>query len=263
MPNIDFLAILGFFCIFAFVVILLDIFLPGRKALPPPGTKTKEFGLLVVEYARALFPVILIVLLLRSFVAQPYRVPTGSLEPTIMPGDFILVTQYSYGLRTPLWNKEFLHLDEPKVGQIALFHWPVNTNITFVKRVIGVPGDRISYINKVFYINGKEAKQTYIGNAQMLKDEGGYVPAKEYEETINGIKHFIYVDPKLPPQNFTNLLVPKGEYFMSGDNRDASNDSRSWGFVPENLLIGEARMVFFSWNKEAKKPRWDRIGNKL
>ena len=106
---------------------------------------------LLVDYSRSFFPVLIIVFLLRSFVIQPYRVPTGSLEPTIMPGDFILVKQYEYGLRMPVWHTKVLPISEPKRGQIALFHDPVNPSLNFVKRVVGVPGDDISYINKVFF----------------------------------------------------------------------------------------------------------------
>jgi len=219
-----------------------------------------------VEYARSFFPVLLLVLLIRSFAFQPYRVPTGSLEPTIMPGDFILVNQYDYGLRLPVWHTKFYKTGEPKVGQIGLFRFPVNPKVTFVKRVIGVPGDHISYINKVLYINGKKQPQVFIKEAS--DEEGPFnIKVKLYEETLNGVKHDILVNPERPTLDFYNIVVPKGEYFMMGDNRDDSEDSRYWGFVPENDFIGKALFVWFSWNSHTdsitKKIRWDRIGTSL
>ena len=207
-------------------------------------------------------------------MVQPYRVPTGSLEPTVIPGDLILVNQFAYGLRMPVWMKTLVSIGEPKKGQIALFYWPVNPRITFVKRVIGVPGDHISYINKVLTINGKKATQKFIGYS--TDTNGGPTwRVAIYEENLNGVKHKIYVCPKgsvncpsdSRPHNFYNLVVPKGEYFMMGDNRDNSDDSRDWGFVPERNLIGKALFVWMSWDSSAKnwtkKIRWSRIGTKL
>jgi signal peptidase I len=221
----------------------------------------------IIDYARSFFPVFLIVLLIRSFVVQPYRVPTGSLEPTIMPGDFILVNQYEYGLKLPVWGTKIVKLSEPKRGQIALFHFPVNHRITFVKRVVGVPGDRISYIDKVFYINGKKQSQKFVGWATDRVGAGAPFRVKVYQENLGGVKHKIYIEPNRPATNFYNLKVPKGEYFMVGDNRDNSDDSRYWGFVKQKDFIGKALFVWLSWDSYAKswlhKIRWDRIGTGL
>src|SRR3990167_4263251 len=140
----DFLNILTLLTIFAGVICLVDTIWRARRKTPPSQEKIKHP--VIIDYARSFFPVLLIVLIVRSLLFQPYRVPTGSLEPTIMPGDFILVNQYDYGLRLPLWNKVFFPIGSPQTGQIALFRWPVNPAVTFVKRVIGMPGDRISYI---------------------------------------------------------------------------------------------------------------------
>lgn len=273
--SIDFPIILLLLTIFSGVVALVDSIYCSWKKWKGQGEQISERKPILIEYARAFFPVLLIVFLIRSFLIQPYRVPTGSLEPTIMPGDFILVNQYDYGLHFPVWNKKILSVGEPKTGQIALFFWPVNKKVTFVKRVIGVPGDRISYIDKVLYINGKKAKQKFIGYA--TEKNGPGQPSWKvavYQENLNGVKHNIYVCPKSSTNcpnpgahNFYNLVVPKGKYFMMGDNRDNSDDSRDWGFVPEQNFIGKALYIWMSWDPMQanifKKIRWDRIGIKL
>lgn len=222
---------------------------------------------IIIEYSRAFFPVLLAVFLIRSFVAQPYRVPTGSLEPTVMPGDFIFVNQYDYGLRFPVWNKKIVSIGEPQTGQIALFYYPVDHRFNFVKRVIGVPGDKISYIDKVLYINGKKQPQQYLGEVTRFNDFGQLVTYQKYEENLNGVKHNILVIASYPAINFYNLAVPKGEYFMMGDNRDESDDSRFWGFVPEHDFIGRALFVWMNLDSHATRVLdyigWKRIGTKL
>ena len=147
--SFDFPAILMILAVFTGVVTLADIIYCAFKKRQGKSHEVAEKKPIVIDYARAFFPVFIIVLLIRSFIAQPYRVPTGSLEPTIIPGDLILVSQFAYGLRLPVWHTKLLATNEPKTGQITLFRWPVNPKVTFVKRVIGVPGDKISYINKV------------------------------------------------------------------------------------------------------------------
>lgn len=254
--------------VFSGVIVLVDwLLLRQRRKRENNSNLGRGDQPLVIEYARSFFPVLLVVLVIRSFIAQPYRVPTGSLEPTVMPGDFILVTQYNYGLHFPVWHWTLLNTGEPKRGQVALFHYPVNPHITFVKRVIGVPGDHISYINKVLYINGKKIKQTFVKRAKELGSVGHRANVKAYQETINGVTHQLYVRPDQPARNFYNLVVPKGMYFMMGDNRDDSDDSRFWGFVSASAFIGEGQMVLFSWDSRAPhfwdKIRWDRMGDSL
>ena len=222
---------------------------------------------MVIEYSRAFFPVLLLVFCIRSFLIQPYRVPTGSLEPTVKPGDFIVVNQYDYGFRLPVWNKKIISVGEPQRGQIALFPYPVNPSFTFVKRVIGLPGDHISYINKTLYINGIKQPKKFIKDVTQLNDFNQLVTYQIYREDLNGVKHDILVRPDAPVINFYNLVVPKNEYFMMGDNRDESDDSRSWGFVHENTLIGHALYIWMSWNSNAAHwyddIRWNRVGNKI
>lgn len=263
--TFDFPLILTALMVFTGVVSLVDIiYLAIRRRVCPNCPRRKEP--LAIEYARAFFPVFLIVLLLRSFVAQPYRVPTGSLSPTVLPGDLIFVTQYNYGVKWPVWNATLKKTGSPQRGQIGLFYYPVNHDLTFVKRVVGMPGDTISYINKTFYINGKEQTQTYLGSAIDSNGYGAGWPVKVYRENLDGVEHKIYINPKRPGQDFYNLKIPQGQYLMIGDNRDNSDDSRSWGVVPESAFIGRARLIWMSWDSQQSlfnKIRWGRIGQGL
>lgn len=225
------------------VIFFLDLLVlaPRRKRLVLEPSPT-------IECIKSLFPVLLIVLVIRSFLVQPYRVPTGSLEPTIMPGDFILVNQFSYGLHLPLLNKKIVEIGEPKRGDIALFEFPKNRAVVYVKRVIGLPGDYIEYTNKKLYINGKPAPQKAI--------PGG----DKKTENLSGVSHEILIDPNKNRGQDFYLVVPDGQYFMMGDNRDNSYDSRYWGFVPEENLVGKAMVIWFSWDSEKYRVCWERIG---
>lgn len=259
MRIFDFLNILALLTIFSGVITVVDWLLRRRKQSSGDAEKCSLF----VEYARSFFPVFLIVLIIRAFLFQPYRVPTGSLEPSVMPGDLIFVTQFNYGLKIPLWDKTIVNIGLPERGQIALFRWPVNPKLTFVKRVIGLPGDHISYINKVFTINGKEAKQTFAGDFQEDLGNGQFRAVKRYLENLNGIQHYILVNPLNPGTNFKDLVVPKGMYMMIGDNRDDSDDSRDWGFVSQHDFIGRALMVWFNIQFSPFSVNWHRIGTRL
>ncbi len=220
----------------------------------------------LVEYSRSFFPIFLIVLIIRSFLVQPYQVPTGSLEPTILPGEFLFANQYQFGLRFPVWRNSLIAINGAERGQIFLFHDPVNPQVILIKRLIGMPGDKISYINKVLYINGKEMTQKKLGNAYDIEGNTD-LPVEKYQENLDGVIHNILINPKVPAQNFYNLTVPKGYYFAMGDNRDNSDDSRYWGFVPEHNLIGKGMIIWLSWNSDAAhwydKIRWHRIGTIL
>lgn len=222
---------------------------------------------LVIDYARSFFPVLLLVFVIRSFIAQPYRVPTGSLKPTVLPGDFIFVNQFHYGVRLPIWDKKLFNVGEPTYGQIALFPYPVDDEFTFVKRVIGLPGDHISYIDKTLYINGVKQPTTFIADVTEQNDSGQLVTYEKYQEDLRGVKHDIYLRADAPNNNFYNMVVPSDEYFMMGDNRDESDDSRYWGFIREQNLIGHALFIWMSWDANAghwyDSIRWNRIGNKL
>ena len=210
----------------------------------------------IIEYSRSFFPVFLLVLLLRSFLFEPFRIPSGSLAPTLLVGDFIAVNKFAYGLRLPIIEKKILAIRQPKVGEIAVFRWPPNPGYDFIKRVIGVPGDTISYHNKKLKINGKEMPQTFIG---YITDESSGQPVAEYSENLNGIEHHIYIRPEIRADDF-DIIVPAGYYFMMGDNRDNSADSRFWGFVADSYLRGKAVLVWMSWNSNTYSIRWTKIG---
>lgn len=239
--------------LFSGIVTLLDKFFFAKK-------RDKETKIpLIIDYSRSFFPVLLLVLVLRSFLVEPYRIPSGSLKPTLQTGDFIVVNKFIYGLRWPVWHKKFFAIKEPERGDLIVFRLPPNPSIDYIKRVIGVPGDHIVYKNKILTINGKTMPQKFVTYA--LENEPGYGSWKveEFKENLDGVKHDIYVRPDVSATDF-DVIVPEGNYFAMGDNRDNSLDSRAWGFVPEENLIGQAFCVLVSWNGETDSIRWDRIG---
>lgn len=237
------------------VISAVDVFVFAKKR-KAAGTEPSK----IVEYSRSFFLPLLAVWLIRSFVIQPYRVPTGSLEPTVMPGDFIAVKQYAYGLRLPVVRKKIVKIGEPKRGDIALFFWPVNEKYRFVKRVVGVPGDHLVYKDKTLTINGQEIKKTFVDDT--MSEEPGEAPSlvKHYQEDLFGVKHDIFVRPDRNDNRVFDVNVPAGHYFMMGDNRDDSDDSRYWGLVPEENFIGQAFGVWMSWDSNKRWFRFDRIG---
>jgi signal peptidase I len=212
-----------------------------------------------IEYGHSFFPILLIVLLLRSFLIEPFRIPSGSLEPTLLPGDFVAANKFTYGLRLPVSHTKILALGEPQKGDIAIFRDPTDASLDLIKRTIGTPGDKISYIDKVLYINGVKQPQKDLGPATDYDQDGNPIAVEKYEETFNGIKHNIYINLAIPAKDFT-VIVPQDSYFMMGDNRDDSLDSRYWGFMPEQNLIGKAFLIWFSWGGSENGVRFHRIG---
>lgn len=210
----------------------------------------------IIEYSRSFFPVFVMVLLLRSFFLEPFRIPSGSLEPTLKVGDFVAVNKFVYGLRLPVWEKKIIPIASPKSGDVAVFRWPPNPSYDYIKRVIGVGGDKISYHNKILSINGKEMPQKFI---EYTTDESSDKPVAKYRENLNGIEHDIYLRTESPAEDF-EVTVPAGSYFMMGDNRDDSADSRFWGFVEDKYLRGKAFLVWLSWNSKTANLRWSKIG---
>ena len=200
---------------------------------------------ILVEYSRFLFPVVLIVLVLRSFIAEPFRIPTGSMIPTLHVGDFILVNKFAYGIRLPVMHNKVIDLGQPERGDVIVFRYPENPSIDYIKRVVGVPGDKIAYYNKVLYINDKPAKLEFKEHTSETQ--------KVYRENMAGIEHDIMIDMSRFDSDF-QITIPKNKYFVLGDNRDNSRDSRYWGFVPDENLVGKAFFVWMSW------PSMSRIG---
>lgn len=256
--NIDFPLILMAAVLIAGLISLIDILFFAKKRKQNNGKMS-----LLVEYSRSFFPVLLLVLIIRSFLFQPYRVPTGSLEPTVLPGDFIAVNQYAYGLRLPVLGTKILSINEPKKGDIALFYWPVDPKMIFVKRVVGTPGDKLEYKNKILYVNGEEMKQTPLGMAENIEPGRKPIPVEKRRENLVGVEHDIFVLKEGGWTGEGKYEVPEGYYFMMGDNRDFSDDSRAWGLVPDSALIGKAFGIILSWDSNNTNIRWNRSFNSL
>ena len=211
-----------------------------------------------LDWTAGLFPVILIVFLLRSFLFEPFKIPSGSMVPTLLVGDLILVNKYHYGVRLPVINKKIIELNKPQRGDVMVFRYPANPSIDYIKRVVGVPGDEVSYRNQRLYLNGQQVETTALPE---FYDDDSTRYFKQYSEKLGSVEHNILVDVQRPSyirptdpfpykENCSysaegvTCKVPAGHYFMMGDNRDNSEDSRFWGFVPDENIVGKA---FFVW----------------
>jgi signal peptidase I len=211
---------------------------------------------IVVEYARSFFPVLAVVLVVRSFLFEPFRIPSSSMVPTLLIGDFIFVNKFEYGLRLPVLNNKILEIGEPARGDVMVFRLPSDPSVNYIKRLVGLPGDTVVYRNKRLYINDE-----LIGLEQRGIESGsGAVIALE---RLGKAHHDVRLDPRNPGREGT-YRVPDGHYFMMGDNRDNSQDSRfaQVGFVPEENIVGKAVRIWMNWNFSGM-PRWQRIGTKV
>jgi signal peptidase I len=215
----------------------------------------------IIEYARSFFPVFLIVLLLRSFLIEPFRIPSGSMMPTLLVGDFILVNKFVYGIRLPISDYKLFEVSQPERGDVVVFRYPLDPSTPFIKRVVGLPGDRIAYYNKVLYINGQQADQRLIGTYTGHGSGANMTGASLKQETLKPITHPILIQTGYPSVD-GKLVVPEGHYFVLGDNRDNSRDSRYWGTVPEELLIGKAFAVWMNWDL-GNGIDWIRVGTSI
>lgn len=256
--NIDFPFWLITATIAATVIAIVDklycYFVYTKHGLPKPRMSR------LVDYAKSFYPILIFVLILRSFLFEPFKVPTGSLEPTVNKGDFILSNKFTYGLRLPVWGNKIYSMGLPANSDIAIFRTPIDKKTWMVKRVIGIPGDKIDYVNKKLTVNDKPATYTLLETTTDTNDGVNNWPVKVYEEEIFGKKHKIYLNDRAGSQDF-HIIVPQGHYFMMGDNRDNSDDSRYWGFVPEKNLEGKAILVWLSWDQfDWTNIRWERFG---
>lgn len=215
---------------------------------------------LLADYGRSLFSVFLIVLVLRSFVVEPYRIPSGSMLPGLQIGDLILVNKFAYALRWPVWHNAIIHTGTPERGDVVVLQYPVNPHADFIKRIIGLPGDRITYLNRKLYVNGKPVPVTYLSS--LIEPVNSTSALTDLSKETLGSKQFqIYTMPSSQQNvDFSDVVVPAGEYFVMGDNRDNSDDTRYWGFVPADALIGKAFLIWMSWDSEHYSIRWNRIG---
>ena len=211
-----------------------------------------------VEYGRSFFPVILAVFLLRSFLVEPFRIPSGSMIPTLAVGDFILVNKFTYGIRLPVIDKKIIDIGSPQRGDVAVFRYPPEPGTDYIKRVVGLPGDRIGYYDKILYVNGEPATQR--DAAQNVTEDG--VDLLRLPEQL-GTHHYDvqWMPQRQSPQG--EVLVPAGQYFVMGDNRDNSKDSRYWGFVPDQNLVGKAFFIWMSWDSTRFAVNWRRIGSSI
>lgn len=217
---------------------------------------------LLVEYARSFFPIVLIVMLLRSFLVEPFRIPSGSMMPTLLIGDFILVNKFTYGIRLPVLNTKIVAMGEPQRGDIVVFRFPKDPTVDYIKRVIGLPGDKIGYYNKQLYVNGKSIGQTSLGTYEGVGQGASMSGAELLSEDLEGLKHDILIRHGQPTVQ-GEFTVPEGSYFVMGDNRDNSNDSRYWGVVPEANLVGKAFFIWMSWDFENGGIGFSRLGTVL
>lgn len=255
--HFDFAVLLTLLTVLTGIGWALDVFWLARRRRNLIGGGKPTW---IIEFSRSFFPVIAAVLVLRSFVAEPFRIPSGSMIPTLLVGDFILVNKFAYGLRDPVFHHEFVHGDRPGHGDIVVFRWPNDPSVDFIKRIVGLPGDRIAYRDKVLYVNGEAQAQTADGVYAAPRLPGG--TAYRLTEAMDAHPHHIIVNPNEPARDF-EMVVPPGEYFAMGDNRDGSFDSRGWGTVPERNLVGKAFFVWMSWDGERMRPNVSRIGTSI
>ncbi|TMI10308.1 MAG: signal peptidase I [Betaproteobacteria bacterium] len=216
-----------------------------------------------VEYSVSFFPVILIVFLLRSFLVEPFKIPSSSMVPTLLVGDFILVNKFTYGIRLPVANKKVMELGSPRRGDVMVFRYPEDPSLDYIKRVVGLPGDRIEYRNKRLFINGTQVPVRQIDD-YLSKERMQF--SRRYLETLNGVEHEILLEEDAPAfvapsrafphagncnynMNGLACTVPPGHYFAMGDNRDNSSDSRVWGFVPDENIVGKAFFIWLNLNE--------------
>lgn len=284
--NIDFALLLVGLTALTGAIWLLDHFVLAPKRRADKGDEAPQPW--PVEYSRSLFPVILVVLLLRSFLAEPFRIPSSSMMPTLLIGDFILVNKFTYGIRLPVTNTKVLELGEPERGDVVVFRFPGFTchrgaeevrsgdrtcrdldqpvpRQDWIKRVVGLPGDEIVYRNKTLYVNGEvvaaESKGKYIGVGQGRDMTG----ADLRHEDLLGVEHDILVRSGVyyGSRGEGTWVVPEGSYFVMGDNRDNSEDSRFWGFLPEEYLVGRAFFIWMNWDGSNGGVDFGRIGNSI
>ena len=244
--NFDFQAIL-----FIITIIFGLIWLIGNF------TSRKDAS--VVEFSGALFPILLLVFLLRSFVFEPFRIPSGSMMPTLVKGDFILVKKYAYSLKYPITYKSFLTISEPQRGDVVVFNFPCDISIKYIKRLVGLPGDEIVYRDKQLFINGELMPYRFQEVYRHPRQYGAHI----YQENFKEEQHQILITPSR--RNLEGeYTVPEGHYYVMGDNRDNSKDSRydCPGFVPRDHFVGTATRIWFNWDFE-NAPEWKRIGQTI
>ena len=216
----------------------------------------------IVEYSRSLFPILLLVLVFRSFLFEPFKIPSGSMIPTLLIGDFIVVNKFAYGLRLPVLNTKFLSVGEPERGDVVVFRYPVDPKVNFIKRLVGRPGDTIAYRNKELFVNGEPVTNEKLGRftSDDVKCAIPRADAVRCSETLGEVTHDVLIHQNSGSSD-GQWEVPEGHYFVMGDNRDRSNDSREWGFVPEDHLMGRAVGIWLNFDYKKGCGDLSRVGN--
>jgi len=240
---------------------------PARRQAYEEAREAAAREPLLVEYSKSFFPVLALVFVLRSFIAEPFQIPSGSMEPTLEVGDFILVNKFTYGIRLPVLNTKVIPVNEPERGDVMVFFPPHQPETYFIKRVVGLPGDRVSYVDHQLSINGEAVPQELVE-----KELSGRSPSVIMRETLGDTRYT--TRKQLQPNRYSqsgSWVVPEGHYFMMGDNRDGSFDSRGWNdlnkdggknlsFVPEEAIVGKAFAVWMHWDSLFSLPSFDRVG---
>lgn len=259
--SVDFAAILVILSALTGLIWAIDaLFFAAKRRARAAGGEVVEP--LIVEYARSFFPVIFIVLLIRSFIAEPFRIPSGSMMPTLLVGDFILVNKFAYGLKVPVLDYKFVEIEQPQRGDIAVFRYPVDPRQDYIKRIVGLPGDEISYRSKRLFVNGDEVLSEPMGRYIGIGSGADMTGAEVRSERLGDVTHQILHRPEAFRRGDGEgaWRVPEGHYFVMGDNRDNSLDSRYWAFVPEGNLVGRAFLIWMNWDSRNGGVDFSRIG---
>jgi signal peptidase I len=290
--RLDFSLVLVVVVAIAGVVWLVDylLFAPARRRAADAAQRPPAPVPVTVDYARSFFPVAIIVLLVRSFIFEPFRIPSDSMMPTLQDGDFIIVNKFVYGLRLPVLDTKFVNIGEPMRGDVVVFRYPPDPAVNYIKRLAGLPGDHVRIVNDQLIINGTPVPLQSDGRY----DDGCYHNMRLSTETLGMHRHEILscltpdeivapttascnrhlernyecVEPDVPGErdhsDSDEMVVPPGQYLMIGDNRDNSYDGRYWGFVPEDHLVGKATRIWFNWDlQRSGGPNWSRIGRRI
>lgn len=211
---------------------------------------------LLIEYAHSFFPVLAVVLVLRSFLAEPFMIPSGSMLPTLEVGDYIVVNKYAYGLRDPLFGHVLVSIGKPQRGDIMVFRYPENPHINFIKRLVGLPGDHIVFDEGDLYINGQKLERKLVSQDPEINPWEQY-----FDENLTGVHHIIRQEVgRYIKGHHWEQVVPQGQYFMMGDNRDNSRDSRFWGFLDDRLIVGKAAFIWMHKESGLNLPTFSRDG---
>jgi signal peptidase I len=256
------------------LILVILVFISGIVALIDKLFLAKKRGEhqaepVLVEYSKSFFPVLFIVLVLRSFLVEPFQIPSTSMVPTLEVGDFILVNKFTYGIRLPVIRTKVFNINEPKHGDVMVF-FPPHEDRYFIKRVIGLPGDRIRYINNELYINDVLISTEYLNTETIINESVARLSDRciafgqkyrLFNEEIDDRTHTVRkcTTPMMSVDD-KKWVVPDGHYFMMGDNRDNSSDSRVWGFVPEKNIVGKAFAIWMHWEGLKSLPSFHRVG---